>query len=160
MIRKIPPSEIAAILNVVNDAAQAYKGAIPADCWKQPYITAKELKDELERGVKFYGWFEPDGLVAVMGIQPVKDITLIRHAYVLTSHQRRGIGERLLRHLTKLAPTREILVGTWTAAWWAVRFYEKNGFRLIPLESRSKLRQYWTISDRQAETSVVLKLER
>ena len=160
MIRKIPPSDAAVILNVVNDASQAYKGVIPADCWKHPYMTAKELEDELERGVEFYGWFEADSLVAVMGIQPVKNITLIRHAYVLTSHQRKGIGEKLLRRLIELAPTKEILVGTWTAAWWAVKFYEKNGFRLIPRESRSKLRQYWTIPDRQAETSIVLKFEK
>jgi GNAT superfamily N-acetyltransferase len=160
MICRVSPSEYGSIVDVVNDVAQAYKGVIPADVWKEPYMTAVELKEELGRGVEFYGWFENGVLVGVMGIQPVKDVTLIRHAYVLKSQQRRGIGEKLLKHLLGLAQTREVFVGTWTAAWWAVRFYEKNGFRLVPREGRSKLRQYWSIPDRQAETSVVLKLER
>jgi GNAT superfamily N-acetyltransferase len=160
MICRVAPSEYGSVLDVINDAAQAYRDVIPADVWKEPYMTAGELKEEIESGVEFYGWMEKGNLLGVMGIQPVKDITLIRHAYVLTSHQRRGIGEKLLRHLIKLAPTPEILVGTWTAAWWAVRFYQKNGFALLPRESRGKLRQYWSIPDRQAETSVVLKLEK
>jgi GNAT superfamily N-acetyltransferase len=162
MIRKVAPTEFGAILEVVNDAAQAYKGVIPADCWKEPYMPQTELKEELERGVQFYGAYESDVLVAVMGIQPVKDVTLIRHAYVRTSHQRKGLGEKLLHQLIDLAGTGEVLVGTWKAAWWAVRFYEKNGFKLVPLEgqTRTRLRQYWTIPDRQAETSVVLRLHR
>ena len=160
MICRVSPSEYGAIVDIVNDAAQAYKGLIPADVWKEPYMTAEELKEELERGVEFYGLFENGVLVGVMGIQPVKDVTLIRHAYVLTSHQRKGIGEKLLKHLLGLAQTQEILVGTWAAAWWAVQFYQKNGFRLVPLESRNKLRQYWSISDRQAETSVVLNFKK
>jgi GNAT superfamily N-acetyltransferase len=160
MICRVSPSEYGSIVDVVNDAAQAYKGVIPADVWKEPYMTAGELKDELGRGVEFYGWFENGVLVGVMGIQPAKEVTLIRHAYVLTSHQRKGIGEKLLKHLLGLAQTKDVLVGTWTAAWWAVQFYQKNGFRFVPLESRSKLRQYWSIPDRQAETSVVLKLEK
>ena len=160
MIRRIQPSECNSILDVINDAAQAYKGVIPSDCYKEPYITARELQEEEERGVQFYGWFEGKKLQGTMGIQPAKDVTLIRHAYVLTSCQRRGLGEKLLQYLLGLTRTREILVGTWAAARWAVRFYEKNGFKQVPLESRSKLRQYWTISDRQAETSVVLKLEK
>ena len=118
MIRRIPPSELGSILSVVNDAAQVYKGVISADGWKEPYMTAQELKEEVERGVEFYGYFEEGALLGVMGIQPVKDVTLIRHAYVLTNHQRRGIGEKLLRHLVALAKTREVLVGTWAAAWW------------------------------------------
>ncbi len=154
MIRKIRSTDSAVILNVINDAAQVYKGAIPPDCWKEPYMTSKELEKELERGVEFYGWFEGDVLAAVMGIQPVKDVTLIRHAYVLTSHQRRGLGEKLLNHLVGLAKTQEIYVETWTAARWAVQFYQKNGFELIPKEGRSKLRRYWTVSDRHAESSV------
>ncbi len=160
MIDKVSPQDFASILTVVNDAAQAYKGAIPADCWKEPYLTADELTEEVERGVEFYGYFEDGPLLGVMGIQPVKDVTLIRYAYVLTSKQRKGIGEKLLKHLVGLAETREIFVGTWAAAWWAVQFYEKNGFVLVPRESRSRLRQYWTIPDRQAETSMVLKRER
>jgi GNAT superfamily N-acetyltransferase len=162
MIRKVAPTESDAILEAVNDAAHAYKGVIPADCWKEPYMPQTELEEELERGVQFYGAYENGVLVAVMGIQPVKDVTLIRHAYVLTSHQRKGLGKKLLHHLIDLAGTGEVLVGTWKAAWWAVRFYEKNGFKLVPLEgqTRTRLRQYWTIPDRQAETSVVLRLNR
>ncbi|XES76548.1 MAG: GNAT family N-acetyltransferase [Candidatus Bathyarchaeia archaeon] len=157
MIRRVFPSEFNAVLDVINDAAQAYKGVIPQDMWREPYITAQELSEEAARGVAFYGWYENGALLAVMGIQPVKDVTLIRHAYVLTSHQRRGLGAKLLSYLLRLAKTRQVLVGTWEAAWWAVRFYEKNGFRLIPKESH--LRQYWTIPDRQAETSVILRLD-
>jgi GNAT superfamily N-acetyltransferase len=158
MIRRVFPSEFNAVLDVINDAAQAYKGVIPQDMWHEPYITAQELSEEAERGVEFFGWYENGALLAVMGIQPVKDVTLIRHAYVLTSHQRRGLGAKLLSYLLRLAKTRQVLVGTWEAAWWAVRFYEKNGFRLIPKEGH--LRQYWTIPDRQAETSVILRLDR
>lgn len=160
MIRQVSHSEINSILAVINDAAQAYKGAIPAKCWKEPYLSAEELKAELDGGVEFYGWYDDAALVAVMGIQSVKDVTLIRHAYVRTDCQHRGIGERLLRHLLSLAKTKQVFVGTWTAATWAVRFYQKNGFQLVPLESRSKLRQYWTVSDRHAEASMVLKLEK
>jgi GNAT superfamily N-acetyltransferase len=160
MIRKVNSPEFDLLLSVVNDAAQAYKGLIPVDCWKDPYMTEEELIDEVKRGVDFHGYFENDLLVAVMGIQAVNDVTLIRHAYVLTSCQRRGLGEKLLRHLINLANTDEVLVGTWKSAWWAIRFYEKNGFQLVPRESLGKLRQYWKIPDRQAETSVVLKLEK
>ncbi len=148
------------ILAVVNDAAVAYRGVIPADCWSEPYMTAEELSSEIGAGVKFYGWQDNGSLLGVMGIQRVKDVTLIRHAYVVTSEQRSGIGQKLLQYLLALADTTQVLVGTWTAAWWAVKFYEKNGFQLVPQESRSKLRQYWNIPDRQAETSIVLKLNR
>ena len=152
--------EIDAILEVVNDAAQAYKGVIPADCWKEPYMTKEELSEEIKQRVDFYGYFQNKKLVAVMGIQKVQDVTLIRHAYVRTINQRKGLGEKLLRRLLTLADGGEVLVGTWKAAWWAIRFYEKNEFRLIPLESRSKLKQYWTIPERQVETSIVLRLDR
>ncbi|MCW4011194.1 MAG: GNAT family N-acetyltransferase [Candidatus Bathyarchaeota archaeon] len=161
MIRKLSSREFSAILDVVNNAAQVYKGVIPQDCWKEPYMPEKELAEEIESGVEFYGYFEGGMLLGVMGIQYVKDVILIRHAYVLAGHQRKGIGEKLLRYLLTLAGTqREILVGTWTTAWWALRFYEKHGFKLMPNESQSLLRQYWTIPQRQAETSVVLKLEK
>jgi GNAT superfamily N-acetyltransferase len=160
LIRKVSPSEIGSVLEVINDAAQVYNGVVPAECWRQPYMSAEELKEELNAGVQFYGWYGRDTLLAVMGIQPVKDVTLIRHAYVRTSQQRKGIGEKLLRHLVSLAKTKEIYVGTWTAATWAVRFYEKNGFHLVPLQRGSRLRQYWAVSDRHAQASVVLKLEK
>jgi GNAT superfamily N-acetyltransferase len=161
MICRVPPSEFSSVLDVVNDAAQAYKGVIPVDRWKEPYMTAEELKEEGESGVQFYGWKENNALVAVMGIQRVRKVTLIRHAYVFTSHQRRGIGEKLLRHLMSLAQTPEVLAGTWKAAWWAVRFYEKHGFKLVsPEEKDNLLHEYWNIPERQVETSVVLKLKR
>jgi GNAT superfamily N-acetyltransferase len=160
MIYRLSPSEFDSMLNVVNDAAQAYKGVIPEDRWKEPYMPTEELRKEIESGVEFYGWKEDNVLVAVMGIQLVNDVTLIRHAYVLTDHQRRGIGENLLKYLLSLARTSEVLVGTWEAAYWAVRFYEKHGFRLVSKEEKDRLlRKYWNIPERQIETSAVLKLK-
>ena len=161
MIRKLQPAEFKSILHVVNDAAEAYRGVIPEDRWKEPYMSDEELREEMESGVNFYGWIENDVLVAVMGIQRVNDVTLIRHAYVLTNRQRRGIGEKLLKHLISLARTAEILVGTWEAAHWATRFYEKHGFKLVSKEEKDRLlRKFWNIPKRQVETSVVLKLKR
>ena len=161
MIYRLSPSEFDSMLNVINDAAQAYKGVIPEDRWKEPYMPTEELRKEIESGVEFYGWKEDNVLVAVMGIQLVNDVTLIRHAYVLTDHQRRGIGENLLKYLLSLARTSEVLVGTWEAAYWAVRFYEKHGFKLVSKEEKDRLlRKYWNIPERQIETSVVLKLEK
>jgi len=161
MISRLQPAEFNAILHVVNDAAEAYRGVIPEDRWKEPYMSAEELREESENGVEFYGWMENCALVAVMGIQRVNDVTLIRHAYVLTNRQRRGIGEKLLRHLLSLARTSEVLVGTWEAACWAIRFYEKHGFRLVTREEKDKLlRKYWNIPERQIETSVVLELKK
>jgi GNAT superfamily N-acetyltransferase len=161
MIRKLSPIESNSVLHVVNDAAQAYRGVIPADRWKEPYMSVEELKKEVESGVEFYGWLENNVLVAVMGIQRVKDVTLIRHTYVLARHQRRGLGETLLKHLLSLARTNEVLVGTWETAHWAIRFYEKHGFNLVPKEEADRLlRKYWNIPKRQIETSVVLKLKK
>jgi len=139
MIRKLSPSNFDSILKVINDAAQAYKGVIPDDLWKEPYMSSEELRHEIDSGVEFYGWFENDVLLGVMDIQFIGDVTLIRHAYVLPEHQRRGIGSKLLRHLISLAKTSEILVGTWTNATWAIRFYEKHGFKLVPPEEKDKL---------------------
>ncbi|HUT16798.1 MAG TPA: GNAT family N-acetyltransferase [Acidobacteriota bacterium] len=154
-------SEFNSILHVVNDAAEAYRGVIPEDKWKEPYMSAKELRGEIESGVEFYGWMEDNVLVAVMGIQPVNDVTLIRHAYVLTNRQRRGMGKKLLKYLLSLARTSEVLVGTWEAAYWAIRFYEKHGFRLVSREEKDRLlRKYWNIPERQIETSVVLELKK
>jgi GNAT superfamily N-acetyltransferase len=161
MISRLQPTEFKSILHVINDAAEAYRGIIPEDRWKEPYMSAEELREEIESGVEFYGWTEDNVLVAVMGIQPVNDVTLIRHAYVLTNRQRRGIGEKLLRHLLSLARTSEVLVGTWEAAYWATRFYEKHGFRLVTREEKDMLlRKYWDIPERQIETSVVLELKK
>ncbi len=160
MIRSLTSSDIKTVFRVINESTQAYKGIIPADQWKEPYMPIDELKEEVEAGVKFFGWEEGDTLIGVMGFQPVKDTTLIRHAYVLTKHQRRGIGRKLLSYLMSLATTPEILVGTWEATW-AIQFYEKYGFKLVsPKEKDRLLRKYWNIPDRQIETSVVLRFER
>ena len=124
-------------------------------------MTAQELKEEIQRGVQFYGLKENNVLVAVMGIQPVNDVTLIRHAYVLTSYQRKGYGEKLLKHLLALAETSTVYVGTWEAAAWAIKFYQRNGFKLVSTEEKNKLlKKYWSIPERQVETSVVLELKR
>jgi GNAT superfamily N-acetyltransferase len=149
------------MLQVINDGAEAYRGVIPEDRWKEPYMKAAELREEIESGVQSYGWLEGESLLGVMGIQPVNDVTLIRHAYVLSNHQRRGIGEKLLKHLIRLAQTSEILVGTWEKASWAVRFYQKFGFTLVSRkEGERLLRKYWDIPKRQVETSVVLSFRR
>ncbi len=161
MIRKLISADFCTILRVVNEAAVAYRGIIPVDRWKEPYMPAAELREEIAAGVDFYGYEENGEVVGVMGIQKVRDVTLIRHAYVLTRHQRSGIGARLLRQLLTLAETLVVLVGTWEAAWWAVCFYEKHGFKLTSREETNRLlMEYWKIPERQVETSVVLKLGR
>lgn len=161
MITQLSQTDFIEIFNVINDAAVAYRGVIPSDCWKEPYMPAEELKEEIEAGVQFYGLKENGVLAAVMGIQPVKDVTLIRHAYVLTSRQRRGYGEQLFKYLNGLASTPVILVGTWKAAFWAVNFYLKQGFKQVSEEEKNRLlHTYWRISERQVETSTVLKTER
>jgi GNAT superfamily N-acetyltransferase len=158
MIRSLLPSDFDAILKVINDAAQAYKGVIPDDRWKEPYMSAGELREEIGAGVRFFGWVEGGHLLGVAGIQALKDTTLIRHAYVLTGCQREGIGTRLLEYLIRLAGTREVLVGTWAEATWAIRFYEKHGFELLSSREKDRLlRAYWSIPERQIETSVVLR---
>jgi GNAT superfamily N-acetyltransferase len=158
MIRSLLPSDFDAILKVINDAAQAYQGVIPDDRWKEPYMSAGELKEEIEAGVRFFGWVEGRHLLGVAGIQALKDTTLIRHAYVLRGYQRKGIGTKLLEYLVGLAETPEVLVGTWAAAAWAIRFYEKHGFRLVSSREKDRLLQtYWDIPARQVETSVVMK---
>jgi GNAT superfamily N-acetyltransferase len=159
MISGLLPSDFDAILGVINDAAQAYKGVIPDDRWQEPYMSAEELKEEIEAGIRFFGWVEDGPLLGVAGIQALKDTTLIRHAYVLPKCQGRGIGTGLLQYLVDLAETPEILVGTWADVTWAIRFYEKHGFKLVsPKEKDRLLRMYWNIPERQIETSVVLKV--
>ena len=161
MMGELSRADLKEISNIINIAALAYKGKISADRWKDPYMPTDELCREMENGVQFYGWRENNLLVAVMGIQFVKDVTLIRHAYVLPSYQRKQVGAKLLNHLLSLAPTSKVYVGTWEAAWWAVKFYQKYGFKLVSSEEKNKLlKRYWSIPERQIETSVVLKLER
>jgi N-acetylglutamate synthase-like GNAT family acetyltransferase len=144
------------MLEIINDAARAYRGVIPADCWAEPYMSEEELRREIEDGVLFWGVEEEGRLVAVMGIQHVLDVSLIRHAYVRTDAHRKGIGAKLLGAL-RVQTSRPMLMGTWAAASWAVRFYEKHGFRLVtPDEKDVLLKKYWNISERQVQTSVVL----
>jgi GNAT superfamily N-acetyltransferase len=161
MICKLTNTNFQEIITVINDAATAYKGKIPADRWKEPYMDAREIKEEIQNGVQFYGYVENNNLIAVMGIQPVNDVTLIRHAYTLTSYQRKGIGEKLLKRLLILAQTTRILVGTWEAATGAVKFYEKHGFSLFSREETyNVLKKYWNISPQQVSTSVALEYKR
>jgi len=144
------------IYEIINDAAQAYNGVIPPDCWKEPYMSKDELRYEMDAGVTFWGYEEDGRLVGVMGIQHVQDVTLIRHAYVRTGQQHRGIGGQLLSYL-RTQTVYPVLVGTWADAIWAIRFYEKHGFRLVSSEEKDRLlRKYSSIRERQIETSVVL----
>jgi N-acetylglutamate synthase-like GNAT family acetyltransferase len=161
MIHTLSLSDFDSILKIINESAKAYKGVIPDDRWKEPYMSAEELLKEINSGVKFFGYEKDGKLVAVAGIQEVGDITLIRHVYVLTKFQRRGIGGKLLKYLMNLAKTPEILVGTWADATWAIKFYEKYGFKLVSQEEKDRLlRTYWDIPKRQVETSVVLRFVR
>lgn len=156
MIAPCTEAHIPEILAIVNDAARAYHGHVPEDCLHEPYMSEVELRGEIAAGVRFWGWFEDGALLGVMGIQDVQDVTLVRHAYVATRARRGGIGGKLLRHLLALTE-RPILVGTWRAATWAVDFYARHGFRLVTDEEKNfLLNKYWTISERQIETSVVL----
>jgi GNAT superfamily N-acetyltransferase len=144
------------ICEIINAAAEAYRDAIPADRWHEPYMSAQELDSEISMGVAFWA-YERDGVVAgVMGIQPVRDVDLIRHAYVRPGSQRHGVGAALITHIRTLS-SRRMLVGTWAAASWAVRFYQRHGFALVsPDQKVALLKSYWTIPERQVETSVVL----
>jgi N-acetylglutamate synthase-like GNAT family acetyltransferase len=155
-IRRCHDEERSTILRIVNRAAEAYRHTIPADCWKEPYMPREELDEQIASGVTFWGYQSEQGLSGVMGLQPVRDVDLIRHAYVLPDSQQRGIGGALLKHCCGLS-SRRVLVGTWAAATWAVDFYRRHGFTLLPADqSAALLRSYWTISQRQLETSVAL----
>ena len=159
-IRPCSAADIPAIFEIVNDAARAYQRAIPADCWHEPYMPREELEREIAAGVRFEGYGVSGQLLGVMGSQPVRDATLIRHAYVRTARQGQGIGGALLEHLVARASGR-LMVGTWAAAGWAIRFYERHGFRLVSPEEKDRLlRRYWTVSARQREVSVVLVMQR
>lgn len=157
MIRRCRLKDTERMYYVINEAAKAYYGAIPADCYHQPYMPMEELEREMKR-VAFYGWVINNELVGVMGMEPIKDVTLIRHAYVLPEYQNKGIGRQLLAHLKSRTTTPRLLVGTWAAAYWAVDFYRKHGFRLMP-DKDNLLREYWDVPQRQIETSVVMGIE-
>ena len=157
MIRRCTADDFDRILAIVNDAARAYRGVIPDDRWKDPYMPARELAEELAAGIDFDGYeIEGTGLVGVMGVQPVEDVTLIRHAYVATDYRRSGIGSALLEGLLA-RQDRPVLIGTWAAADWAIAFYRRYGFETVPEPEKTRLlRRYWTVPERQIETSVVL----
>lgn len=156
MIRPCAAHEFEKIWTVINDGAGAYRGVVPADCLKDPYMARSELEHEMKDGVVFWGYEHSGDLMGVMGIQALGEVTLIRHAYIRTSAQRRGIGGKLLSHLCQLA-RRPLLIGTWADAKWAIEFYEKRGFELVSPQRKDRLLpRYWKISPRQAETSVVL----
>jgi GNAT superfamily N-acetyltransferase len=156
MIRRCRDDDREAILEIVNSAAVAYRGVIPADRWHEPYMPASELDGEISAGVSFWGYDADGELLGVMGIQAVDDVDLIRHAYVKPGSQRGGIGGALIEHLLSSA-TRPVLVGTWAAAEWAIAFYRRHGFvQVSPEEKTRLLRRYWDIPERQVETSVVL----
>ena len=160
MIRLCTAIDFEAIYAVINDAARAYEGVIPADVWKEPYMPRDELQNEIAAGVRFWGFEGGGELLGVMGIQHVGDATLLRHAYVRGASQRQGIGGDLLAHLHRLTD-QPMLVGTWADASWAIQFYQDRGFRLVtPDEKDRLLRRYWTVPERQIEASVVLADER
>jgi GNAT superfamily N-acetyltransferase len=157
-IRRCTDADFDAMCAIINAAATAYAGVIPADRYHVPYMPAAELRSEIAAGVRFWGWRDPQGLSGVMGVQDAGDVTLIRHAYVAPERQGAGIGSRLLTHLLSL-PHLPLLVGTWADAAWAVRFYQRHGFRLVSPEEKDRLlRRYWDIPGRQVDTSVVLRL--
>jgi GNAT superfamily N-acetyltransferase len=155
-IRTCSPEDADRILAIINAAADAYRGVIPADRWHEPYMSAAELDREIADGVRFMGHEQDEMLLGVMGIQPVRDVDLIRHAYVLPECQGRGIGGALLRNF-RSESQRPMLIGTWAAADWAINFYQRHGFRLVSRERAAELlRSYWRIPERQIATSVVL----
>jgi len=156
MIRRCLKSDISRIYFIINEAARAYDGVIPDDCYHQPYMPLAELEAEMRR-ITFYGWEENGKLVGIMGSEPVRDVILVRHAYVLPEWQNKSIGAGLLRYIMRLVKTGRVLVGTWAANKRAIKFYEKYGFVLLPDKYRL-LETYWDISARQIETSIVLGL--
>jgi N-acetylglutamate synthase-like GNAT family acetyltransferase len=156
VIRRCVDGDFEQMWTIINDGAQAYKGTIPSDRWTEPYMSREKLRHEIEDGVLFWGYENAGSLLGVMGIQYVQDVTLIRHAYTRTSSQKRGIGGHLLAHLRQLAGG-PMLIGTWADATWAIHFYEKHDFQKVDSQEKNRLlKKYWTIPERQIETSVVL----
>ncbi|MGB9023415.1 MAG: GNAT family N-acetyltransferase [Candidatus Bathyarchaeia archaeon] len=157
MIRECNQGDEVGIFKIINESAKAYKDVIPEDRYHEPYMSLQELRREMSE-MTFFGYEEEGKVLGVAGYQPVKDVTLVRHIYVLPEHQRRGIGSKLLSYLMGMATSRQILVGTWEAATWAIRFYEKHGFKLLP-NKNGLLGRYWKITERQIELSIVLGME-
>ena len=158
MISEYKKTDTSKILDIINDASLRYKGVIPDDCWCEPYMPQQELIDEFNGGVRMYGYHHNNTLIGVIGIQEIKDVILIRHAYILTSYQNKGTGSALLEYLLKKNQNSRLLVGTWKNATWAIRFYEKFDFILHGKEqSTLLLKKYWKISSKQIKNSVVLE---
>jgi GNAT superfamily N-acetyltransferase len=157
MIKELSPEDTPSIYNIINQAATVYKGVIPDDRYHEPYMTQKELRHEMAH-MSFLGWYEGGKLVGVMGFQPIQDVTLIRHAYVLPEYQGKGVGTSLLNQMKMRTRTKQLLVGTWADASWAINFYQKQGFTLMSNKD-ALLMKYWDIPERQIETSVVLGIE-
>jgi N-acetylglutamate synthase-like GNAT family acetyltransferase len=156
MIQPCSSEEFSEVLSVINDAASAYKGIIPADRWHEPYMPEEELQKQIREGVQFWCYTEDETIMGVMGIQDRGEVTLIRHAYVRSLYRNKGIGGKLLQHLLGTT-NKPVLIGTWAAAGWAIAFYLRHGFRLLQKEETGRLlRRYWNIPERQVETSVVL----
>ena len=154
MIKKLSSKDTGRIHEVINESARAYKGIIPNDCYHEPYISIEELRHEMEK-ITFFGWDEEGEIVAVIGYQPVKNVTLVRHVYVLPDYQRQNVGTKLLNHIKDIMKTKRLLVGTWADARWAIQFYQKHGFKLMPNKDEL-LMEFWDVPQRQIETSVVL----
>ena len=158
MISEYTKSDTSKILHIINDASLKYKGIIPNNCWNEPYMSKKELTDEFCNGIRMFGYHYYNKLIGVIGVQEVKDVMLIRHAYTLTSYQGKGVGSMLLENLLKKNQNSRLLVGTWKNAEWAIRFYEKFDFILHGKEqSALLLKKYWKISSKQIKNSVVLE---
>ncbi len=156
MIRRCDDGDFEVVWSIINDGARAYQGIIPADRWTEPYMAREQLQEEIADGVVFWGYEEQGRLTGVMGLQEVQDVTLIRHAYVRTRSQKRGVGAQLLSHLRELARG-PVLIGTWADASSAIRFYERHGFQVVSPQEKSRLlKKYWTVPERQIDTSVVL----
>ena len=158
MIKEYKQNNASEILNIINNASLKYKDIIPNDCWKEPYMSEQELSDEFSDRVRMYGYHQDDKLIGVIGVQEVKDVILIRHAYTLSSYQNKGVGSALIEYLLKKNQDTRILVGTWKDATWAIKFYQKFGFILHAKEETTLLlKRYWKISTKQIENSVVLE---
>ena len=156
MLQRCTPTDFREIFEIINDAASVYKGVIPSDCWHEPYMSEQDLKTQIDEGVDFWSYTNDGVIMGVMGIQDRAEVTLIRHAYVRTVVRNKGIGGKLLAYLVNLT-SKPVLIGTWAAATWAIEFYHKHGFRLLPEEEKNRLLlRYWSIPLRQVETSVVL----
>src|SRR6202142_2560130 len=153
MIRRCDDRDFESVWIIINDGAQAYRGTIPVDRWTEPYMSREKLQHEIDDGIAFWGYEDAGNLLGVMGLQQVRDVTLIRHAHVRTSSQKRGVGTHLLSHLRFLTK-RPVLIGAWADDVWAIRFYERHGFQMVSTTEKDRLlKQYWSIPERQVETS-------